>query len=251
MELADDELLNSIRFSLPTYVGERYGLAPGVVHKQYVKRHAKFTLSADVRTTSAMEQVTSPSHKVRIVPQEGDALRSRCCVVLDAATNARLDKDFVLTIKANKLDAPRCVAEVLQEKDSVALSLTLVPRFGVQPIASQEFIFLIDRSGSMDEDHKIDFAKKALLIMLKSLPNTNTTFNILSFGSSFSSLWPASEPYSEASLHTAVCDCSYVVSQLTLTMWILVAPCRFYVRRYGWNGDHIRTRFRSWISYHL
>lgn len=128
----------------------------------------------------------------------------RCSVVLDPSVVAFLDKDFVLSIKASNLDAPRCVAEVLSNKNSVALSLTLVPRFGVKPLVSQEYVFLIDRSGSMRGQGKIDNAKKALLIMLKSLPTTGTTFNIYSFGSSYSSLWPASQPYSQATLNTAV-----------------------------------------------
>ena len=229
IELADDELLNQIRFSLPTYVGERYGVAPTAVHDQgSLKRYAKFTLTADIQTTSAIEQVASPSHIVKVVPQKSDALRSHCRVSLDSAANARLDKDFVLSIKASKLDAPRCVAEVLPSKCSVALSLTLVPRFGVQPIDSQEYIFLIDRSGSMGGQYKMDYAKKALLIMLKSLPTAGTTFNIFSFGSTSSSLWPASQSYSEASLSTAVCSHSSVVFERTLILRVSVAACRFH-----------------------
>ncbi|EPT01811.1 hypothetical protein FOMPIDRAFT_1119408 [Fomitopsis schrenkii] len=202
IELADDELLKQIRFSLPTYIGERYGVSPTTVHNQdSSKKHAKFTLTADVQTTSAIEQVVSPSHTVKVVPQESD---TRCRVVFDSSAGARLDKDFVLSIKASKIDAPRCVAEVNQSKRSVALSLTLVPRFGVQTIDSQEYVFLIDRSGSMSGQSKMDYAKKALLIMLKSLPANDTTFNIFSFGSEFSSLWPASQPYTEDSLSTAL-----------------------------------------------
>ncbi len=49
--------------------------------------------------------------------------------------------------------------------------------------AKGEFLFLIDRSGSM-EDLRIQKAKEALTIFLKSLPE-DSYFDICSFGSSF------------------------------------------------------------------
>lgn len=52
--------------------------------------------------------------------------------------------------------------------------------------AKGEFIFLIDRSGSM-EDLRIKKAKEALKIFLKSLPE-DSYFDICSFGGSFNFL---------------------------------------------------------------
>ncbi|EPT01798.1 hypothetical protein FOMPIDRAFT_59317, partial [Fomitopsis schrenkii] len=259
IELADDELLKQIRFSLPTYVGERYGGSPTTIHnKDSSKKHAKFTLTADVQTTSAIEQVVSPSHTVKVVPQGSD---TRCRVVLDSSAGARLDKDFVLSIKASKIDAPRCVAEVNQSKHSVALSLTLVPRFGVQTIDSQEYLFLLDRSGSMDDDNKMGYAKKALLIMLKSLPTKGTTFNIFSFGSEFSSLWSASQPYTEDSLSTALLHVESMGADLggteiasalssILRSRITTRPTSVFVLTDGevWDVDNLLDKLRTNVA---
>ena len=224
--------MKQVRFSLPTYVGLRYGaLPPDINALDISKKYARLTISADIQMASAIEEVVSPSHNVNVVMQDGDSTGSRCNVSLDPSTAAYLDKDFILSIKANDVDAPRGIAETLANKNSVALSLTLVPRFGVKPIETQEYIFVIDRSGSMEQDNKMEYAKNALLIMIKSLPSSGTTFNIFSFGSSHSSLWPESQIYSPATLNTAV-GASSLLSESAVNGTI-GAPCRLYERTYG------------------
>lgn len=65
-----------------------------------------------------------------------------------------------------------------------------------------EVIFVVDRSGSMRGD-RIQSAKATLLLFLKSLP-TGCLFNVISFGSSYSLLFPkGSEVYSETTLKKA------------------------------------------------
>jgi Mg-chelatase subunit ChlD len=53
---------------------------------------------------------------------------------------------------------------------------------------TNEFLFVIDCSGSMGGDDKIGLARKAMLLFLKSLP-TNCRFNIIRFGSIFEPLF--------------------------------------------------------------
>ncbi|KAM9296999.1 von Willebrand factor A domain-containing protein 5B1, partial [Gastrophryne carolinensis] len=98
-----------------------------------------------------------------------------------------------------------------------------------------EFIFLIDRSGSMSGVN-IARVRDAMLVILKSLMPTSL-FNIIGFGSSFKSLFPCSQTYNEESLAVA-CDSvrrlradmggTNILSPLN---WILRQPvCRGYPR---------------------
>jgi len=66
---------------------------------------------------------------------------------------------------------------------------------------------------------RIKAVKAALQIMLRSLPSRNTTFNIVSFGSHFTSLWPQSQIYSaetvaEASKHVDTFSANYGGTEL-------------------------------------
>ncbi|XP_077168129.1 von Willebrand factor A domain-containing protein 5B1 isoform X3 [Paroedura picta] len=64
-----------------------------------------------------------------------------------------------------------------------------------------EFIFLVDRSGSMSGVN-INRVKDALLVILKSLMPT-CLFNVIGFGSTFKALFPSSQAYSEENLVVA------------------------------------------------
>ena len=53
---------------------------------------------------------------------------------------------------------------------------------------SGNFVFIVDRSGSMYGD-RIEMAKESLIYFLKSLPNTKSKFNIISFGSTYQTIF--------------------------------------------------------------
>ncbi|KAL4489960.1 hypothetical protein ABPG72_010859 [Tetrahymena utriculariae] len=65
-----------------------------------------------------------------------------------------------------------------------------------------EFIFLLDRSGSMSGS-PIQKACQALILFLKSLP-TDSYFNVVSFGSSYEKLFQSSMEYNTKSLEKAI-----------------------------------------------
>ena len=65
-----------------------------------------------------------------------------------------------------------------------------------------EYIFVIDRSGSMS-GNRIRMACDACELFLKSLPK-QSKFNIVSFGSNYSEMFKGSQSYSEKNLNNAV-----------------------------------------------
>lgn len=70
-----------------------------------------------------------------------------------------------------------------------------------------EFIFLIDMSGSMYSlpDDPINLAQSALRLFLHSLPD-GSKFNIVQYGSRFTSTFPKSVVYDETNLKQALKD---------------------------------------------
>lgn len=218
-ELSEDEDLDSTRFSLPTFISTRYGFT-GPSHSPALASAAPtsafFTLSASVETASPISQIGSPSHTLNTelgpdpsLPNFSQLSFSNFARVSLTSPSA-LEKDFILTIKSTGLDSPKCIAEVHPQEgtDSIAMALTMVPRFHVPDLGRQEFVFLVDRSGSMGGwgaagAGRIQTAKKALIVMLRALPYKNTLFNIVSFGDSNSLLWPNSMPYNQKTLDEA------------------------------------------------
>jgi hypothetical protein len=210
IDLSDDELLDQVRFQLSTFLAARYGSSPLSTRGLSTSSYARLSITVDIEMTAPILKVTCPSHTVEIslgprVPLSQSDKRPLSHFARVSLTNqdSFLDQDFVLSIQAAKLDYPRCFAETLPNAQTIALSLTLVPRFELPPIPSQEYIFVIDRSGSM-KGAKMDSAKRALIVLLKSLPIPGTSFNILSFGSSSLSMWEKSKNYAQDTLDDAV-----------------------------------------------
>ena len=68
---------------------------------------------------------------------------------------------------------------------------------------SGNFVFIIDRSGSMWGD-RIEMAKESLIYFLKSLPNTKSKFNIISFGSTYEKIYDNFVDITEENINKAI-----------------------------------------------
>ncbi|KIJ39436.1 hypothetical protein M422DRAFT_781016 [Sphaerobolus stellatus SS14] len=214
--------LDSLHLTLPAQITPRYGNEPGELNDDdsflagddAVVDNNVLEFSMAVQMSSYIKSITSPSHPIGMKfgtsteePSVGfDSFRA--CISLSSP--AFLEKAIVITLTCQDLDKPRCTFEsfLLEEgaqENTEASALTLVPRFELPPLPAQEYIFLVDRSGSM-YGGRIEAVRSALQIMLRSLPTRGTSFNIISFGSQHSSLWKTSVPYTaetvkEASKH--------------------------------------------------
>ncbi|KAJ6542714.1 von Willebrand factor type A domain-containing protein [Mycena capillaripes] len=210
-ELTEDEENDSARFHLPVHIGARYGHAPEtLVENASSQNESSFLeISVNVEAVAPIAQIACPSHTVSTelgpdpaLPNAKDLPFSNYARV-SLSSAAALDKDFVLTVKSAGLDAPRCVAELHPIHSTTALAFTLVPRFKLPDVPRQEFIFLVDRSGSM-QGRRITAAKKALIVMLRSLPTKDSLVQIASFGTSCTTLWQdGSRAYNQATLDYA------------------------------------------------
>jgi hypothetical protein len=118
-------------------------------------------------------------------------------------------KDFVLIIlvDGSGLLAPRAVMETcLRHPNHSAIQVSFTPQALFRPKISKrstatEIIFVADRSGSMTD--KIAPLRRSMALFLLGLPEDNIYFNIASFGSTYSCLWPRSKKYGKDVLSAA------------------------------------------------
>ncbi|WAS06231.1 VIT domain-containing protein [Gloeomargaritales cyanobacterium VI4D9] len=153
------------------------------------------TIRVDMATSSPILGLESPSHPIRFTLQDG-----RASVEL-VGENIQLDQDFVLNYTLQKSPEPRILLGKDMGSDGFVVMLNFWPQLETQQRQPQEFIFIIDRSGSM-EGESIQQAKTALLLCLKSL-QPGDQFNIYGFGSTYEKLFERSQPYTAETLATA------------------------------------------------
>ncbi|KII87048.1 hypothetical protein PLICRDRAFT_113205 [Plicaturopsis crispa FD-325 SS-3] len=208
MDLMDDTLKDEVRFQLPMSVGARYGTLPSTLTNAGTPdSRTRLRITVEVQTHGPIHRIASPSHpSLTLVPYTTSAGRpSHRRQTARLKSREFLGREFVLSVHAAGLDAPRCFAErgkTREGHETVALQLTLVPKLTLPPVPAQEYIFLVDRSGSMSGG-RIAIAKRTLGMLLRMLPSSNTMFNIWSFGTNYASLWTASQGYNAATMANA------------------------------------------------
>uniref|UniRef100_A0A672LUM2 von Willebrand factor A domain-containing protein 5A-like n=1 Tax=Sinocyclocheilus grahami TaxID=75366 RepID=A0A672LUM2_SINGR len=141
---------------------------------------------------------------------------------VNLSSGHRFEKDVELFLYYENSHQPSAAVEAAASAaqsgslmGNPALMISLYPEFPadvMSSLASQgEFIFVVDRSGSMDckmhhgndAQMRIESARDTLLLLLKSLP-MGCYFNIYGFGSHFESFFPSSVVYSEDTMEEAL-----------------------------------------------
>ncbi|KIJ07184.1 hypothetical protein PAXINDRAFT_182540, partial [Paxillus involutus ATCC 200175] len=211
MDLLDEAVRDHVRLQLPMSIAERYGTPPPAMQNASAAAPStRVHVMVDIQTSDIIHDIRSPTHTISLLRYKtrgGRKSQRRMSAVW--TSSEFLTGDFVLTIHADGLDNPRCFAEVLtargsgdRERRTIAMQLTLVPAFQAPKIPSQEYIFIIDRSGSMS-NARIKTAKQTLEMLLRLLPGSGTTFNIFSFGTNFTSFRPRSISLDQPSVDDA------------------------------------------------
>ncbi|OAR03010.1 hypothetical protein LLEC1_07158 [Akanthomyces lecanii] len=209
--------------SIPTYIAPRYGSAP-IEILETGPRGPDRTVSVQIEVLTAEEivDIRSDTHKIEFsyggarkkCQQWADFLTpqvsadSTLAVVNLADELACLDGDFVVSISTRPAAGSEVPIACMETHPSLenhrALMITIPPKFMLQSVAPNEhgeIIFLADRSGSMDD--KMTGLKSAMEFFIHGIPESRN-FNIWCFGTSYTSLWSKSRPFTQDTMIEAL-----------------------------------------------
>uniref|UniRef100_A0A673IVP5 VIT domain-containing protein n=1 Tax=Sinocyclocheilus rhinocerous TaxID=307959 RepID=A0A673IVP5_9TELE len=238
---------HSLRFCLPAVLNPRYTPA-GCGAVPYT-----LTLSVHVSSPKPISKLES-NCSLDLVFLHSD----RTQATVDLSPGHMFDKDFELFVFYQDTHQPSAIVEAgvttappgSLMRDPVVM-MSLYPEFPEEVMSSLasggEFIFLIDRSGSMGSmmhhekgaQMRIESAKDTLLLLLKSLP-MGCYFNIYGFGSRFESFFPLSVEYNQDTMDQALKKVKEMQADMGGTE-ILQPLKHIYNLRY--HPDHPRQLF--------
>ena len=202
----------SVRFSLPSSLKPRYSPAGssdplaavgGGAEAQVEQASTSCVQHFQLTVLNAQEvaEVTSPTHALTTTQDGAEKVK---ITLADS-----LNRDVVILIKYRDPHTPRGLVEAQFQTTSTFMAnivalIDFFPQFdtSTDTYVINEFIFLVDRSGSM-RGNFIDSARETLILFLKSLPE-GCNFNIIGFGSRYEKLFSAvSVPYTQETLDKA------------------------------------------------
>ena len=179
-----------IRFVVPTTIAPRYSpdkggiSSPAGTISKYVQS-SPYTIDFRCQIEKlGITRVSSSSHPIQV-----DLGQQDFYLITFAQENTHLDRDILVDIV---LTENRSNTIVAIEPGAVMASFTPTEEDCQRAMnnaeTTNEFIFVVDCSGSMEDEGKIGLARQAMLLFLKSLP-VNCQFNIVRFGSRHQTLF--------------------------------------------------------------
>ncbi|CAK9092144.1 von Willebrand factor A domain-containing protein 5A (Breast cancer suppressor candidate 1) (BCSC-1) (Loss of heterozygosity 11 chromosomal region 2 gene A protein), partial [Durusdinium trenchii] len=199
-----------LRVALPMIVDARYPLnGSASAREEFMTAMeaaqgpglARFSFHAQAKMPNALLSLWSPSHPEMHCQLEGR--EGRCQLAMDAMPQSEL----VLSMAMAEPFAARCWVQPTVEDAGLLYAVLYPEEKSLQHLwpstedLPKEFVFLLDRSGSM-QGAAISAARSALQLFLRSLP-VGCRFDIIGFGSSWRSLFDRSVAYNAKSLEKA------------------------------------------------
>lgn len=229
-ELKPDIGGEGVLVTIPTSIAPRYGTLPhGCSRKVNSGLEVKegMWIRVEVLTSVPIRKLDSRTHPISVdygsatLPFQVGTFGGLAAGATSAIADNRraratlsnhtpvLGRDFVLLILVSApglLDSRAVMESCAEHPGHSAVQVAFTPRdlFVSQPPQDRfkaEIIFVADRSGSME--NKISALRRSLGILLQSIPQKGFHFNIASFGSTCSLLWPRSKQYNQKTLVTA------------------------------------------------
>eukprot|EP00105_Crassostrea_gigas_P036125 XP_019920273.1 PREDICTED: poly [ADP-ribose] polymerase 4 [Crassostrea gigas] len=136
-----------------------------------------------------------PTHKVL-----SKRTATKAVVEIPDESDQTLEDGFQLLIGLAEIHVPRMWVES-DEGESQACMLTFYPEFEADEESEVEVILMIDSSNSMKDSSHRDAKKAALLVL--HLMDPTWRFNVVSFGTAFTELFPSSQPANKFNVQTA------------------------------------------------
>ncbi|ETE64526.1 von Willebrand factor A domain-containing protein 5A, partial [Ophiophagus hannah] len=196
---------DAVRFVLPAVLNPRYvpeGSEGGTVSQQIPRLSTEalpyaLSLSAKVESPYGINRVDSKCSLIQNMSED------RTAAQVSLAKGHQFDRDVELLIYYEDVHKTSTILEA--GKSGAA------PAAKAGQCVPGEFIFLLDRSGSMGtligdsfgSQSRIESAKETLIFLLKSLP-LGCYFNIYGFGSTYDSFYPQSVKYTQQTMDTSV-----------------------------------------------
>ena len=193
-----------VRFTLPSVLKPRYtpqGSTDPLAATQNpsVKQASVagvFQFKMTIEGASRVAEVSSPTHQLK-TEHVADSVNA------SIAEEDPIRGDVTILIGYKDPHEPMAIVEApieggkTKEMKSNAVMLNFFPKFSSVEAAC-EFVFVVDRSGSMGGSY-IKSAAETLVLFLKSIPE-GCYFNIISFGSRYASFFPSSMPYNQETM---------------------------------------------------
>jgi hypothetical protein len=168
----------TLRFVIPATLAPE--MNPAVTSKPGSGfQNGAFILNIKAYSSTELTSASSPTHNVTVATISKD---SKQISLTDFELKRR---DVVIILKTKAVQKPEFkVFEESAQDGSTALMVSLLPDTSSFAIKTEktEYIFIVDRSGSMSYGNKILQASKALVVVLENLPS-GSLFNFVSFGS--------------------------------------------------------------------